>query len=103
MSSERDYLRQPSSLNDDDMMFLDARATLAAALSRAVVGYSDGRVRALAWLSIATPRLYDRIAPLIESSAIRQSPGASRTLRDALRALSLEEYVRRRDERRSER
>ena len=46
MHSERDYLRQPS-LNDDDMMFLDARATLAAALSRAVVGYSDGRVRAL--------------------------------------------------------
>jgi hypothetical protein len=100
MPSERDYLRQLSSLSDDDMMFLDARATLAAALSRAVVGYSDSRVRALAWLAIATPRLYDRIAPIIESAAIRQSPGASRTLRDALRALSLEEYMRRRDERR---
>jgi hypothetical protein len=100
MHSERDYLRQPSSLSDDDMMFLDARATLAAALSRAVVGYSDGRVRALAWLSIATPRLYARVASVVEASAIRQSPGASRTLRDALRALSLEEYVRRRDERR---
>jgi hypothetical protein len=102
MRSERDYVRQPS-LNDDDMMLLDARATLAAALARAVVGYSDSRVRALAWLAVATPRLYDRVAPIVESSAIRQSPGASRTLRDALRALSLEEYVRRRDERRSDR
>jgi len=102
MRSERDYVRQPS-LNDDDMMFLDARATLAAALARAVVGYSDSRVRALAWLAVATPRLYDRVAPIVESSAIRQSPGASRTLRDALRALSLEEYVRRRDVREASR
>jgi len=102
MQSERDYVRQ-SSLGDDDMMFLDARATLATALARAVVGYSDNRVRALAWLAVATPRLYDRIAPIVESSAIRQSPGAARALRDALRALSLEDYMRRRDERRSER
>ncbi len=85
---------------DDDVLILDARAALASAITRAVVGYSDNRVRALAWLAVATPRLYDRLASLLSGVAINQSPGASRTLVDALRALSLEEYHRKAVEKR---
>jgi hypothetical protein len=97
MMTERDYL---GGAGDDEMIILDPRATLSSALVRAVVGYSDRRVRALAWLAVATPGLYARIAPIVEMHAIRQSPGAARSLREAIRALSLEEFVRRRDERR---
>lgn len=97
MSTERNYL---ADAGDDDVIILDPRATLASALVRAVVGYSDRRLRALAWLAVATPSLYSRISSLIEAHAIRQSPGAARSLREAIRALSLEEHIRRRDERR---
>lgn len=100
MKSEREYLSGSGAggvLGDDDLMFLDARATLAAALARAVVGYSDRRVRALGWLALATPRLYRVVSQILEQHAIRQSPGASRSLREAIKALSLEEYMRTRD------
>ena len=83
---------------DDDVMILDARAALAAALSRAVVGYSDRRVCALAWLSVATPRLYAHITSVLREVAINQSPGASRSLIKAIQALSLEEYHNKRAE-----
>lgn len=97
MRSEREYLSGSGGLGDDDLMFLDARATLAAALARAVVGYSDRRVRALGWLALATPRLYGVLSGILEQHAIRQSPGAGRSLREAIKALSLEEYIRNRD------
>jgi len=81
-----------------DDLVLDARATLAAQLARAVVGYSSGRLRALAWLSVATPALYERLGPLIREHAVHQSPGAGRALTQAIKALSLEDYMRRKAE-----